>query len=550
MLDETDVIRLDGAVDRLELLSDAAAIALVTGVPAEAAVPLPASLGHVGILVFPDTVEDVTAYLRRRGMVPGAPVASVVVRERLAARHGLTPARLPVTIVTGRLPGGRCLEVFVLPGLPDRDSPDGIAELERGGEAESHLAFELPSEDRARVDALRQELAARYGLLPDGGGYNPAEDVAAGGRSVFYFASSAPRTTIDCRRIELACPGAHRDSLSDHMRQTAEVADRHKARLLELVTGNWMARAVQAAATIGLPDVLRGGPRSAPDVADVLRCDRVAITRLLRYLAAIGVVVETADGRFANGPVGRLLEHDSPFHDLSVAYGQELYAAWGDFEHSLRTGGTAFAHHFGSEHFDYLGQHPEQRGRFDRAMAASTATIAERLCAAYDFSSARRIVDLGGGDGELLDAILHRHPGAAGVVFDRPEVVAALPDRGRVDGRMSGMAGSLFQEAPGDGDVYLLSRVLHDWSDEQCERILSVVRKAMTEGAPLLIVERILRDGKTAAVGLWDLHMLAISGGRERTAEEYRRLLDGTGYELVRTSELCLGFDLMIAEAR
>ncbi len=234
MLDHADLVRLDRALAQLDSLTAADALILVAGGTATAtasATEFAAVFGHIGVLVFPDTIDDVDVYLRGHGMKVGEPIDSVVVRERLAARYELPTDRLHVRILTGQLSGGRRIEVFVLAGLSDRHAPDAIAEAERHSEAETHLAFEPHNADRASVDALRAELVERYGLAPEGGGYNPAEDVAAGGRSVFYFRSVAG---ADVHRIELACPGAHRESLAEHQQQTEAAANRHKDRLLEL----------------------------------------------------------------------------------------------------------------------------------------------------------------------------------------------------------------------------------------------------------------------------------------------------------------------------
>jgi hypothetical protein len=574
MLDHADLVRLDRALAQLSDLTAADALSLVaTGtVPPTGTAPwtglaigltsapgLPAVFGHVGVLVFPDKIDDVAAYLRGHGTKVSEPIESVVVRERLAARYELSLERMPVQILTGELFGGRRLEVFVLAGLTDRQAPEGIAEAERHSEAESHLAFEPHNTDRASVDALRAELVARYGLVPDGGGYNPAEDTAAGGRSVFYYragtGTSSPAAdgtaATEVHRIELACPGERRESLDDHQRLTEEVANEHKDRLLELITAHWGARAVQAAAAIGLPEVLARGARTAEHIADELGCDRAAITRLLRYLAEIGVVVKGPAGRYSNGPMGALLRQDNPFNDLAVIYGQEFYDAWGDFEHSLRTGGTAFGHRFGQEHFDYMSDKPELRARFDRAMAATTTAIAERIHAAYDFSEARHVVDVGGGSGTLLQGILRRQDEARAVLFDLAEVVEAVRTTlGGDDDRLTTVAGSFFEQVPAGADTYILSRILHDWADAQCLGILAGCRAAMDDGARLLILERVLGTGGGApsAASLWDLQMLAVTGGRERTIADYRRLLTEAGFELTTERNVCLGISLLIAK--
>ncbi|HEV2638212.1 MAG TPA: methyltransferase [Actinocrinis sp.] len=568
MLDDTDLARLDRAVQHVQHLADADALALVAGPRAAVDRSLSAAFCHVGILVFPDRAEDVAEYLRNRGMAVHTPIPSVVVRQRLAARYAVAPERLPVDIITGEMPDGRCLEVFVLPGLADRAAPDGMAELERRGQTESHFAFELPGADRDRVDALRAALAEDHGLVPGGGGYNPDEDAAAGGRSVFYFEAAPgaradraaragnpdqadqPGGAADVHRIELACAGEYQESLAEHRRLTDAVADGHRERLFELVTAQWVARAVQAAAQIGLPDALRGGGRTAEEVADALGCDRPAVTRLLRFLAARDIVVEGPAGRYSNGPVSTLLQRENPFSDLAILYGEEIHAGWSEFDHSVRTGQTGFRLHFGEEHFEYLKTRPELRLRFDRAMAATATALAERVCTAYDFSQAASVVDIGGGNGTLLQGILQTNDRIHATLFDLAEATEAVAAQHQGDERFSTVSGSFFEQVPEGADVYLLARVLHDWPDEQCAQILAVTRKSMSSGSRLLIIERVLDDGNApTTAGLWDLHMLAITSGRERTRAEYRRLLADADLDLVELRNLCLGFSMVVAAA-
>ncbi|MGH3808263.1 MAG: methyltransferase [Pseudonocardiaceae bacterium] len=189
----------------------------------------------------------------------------------------------------------------------------------------------------------------------------------------------------------------------------------------------------------------------------------------------------------------------------------------------------SLSHTFGMEHFAYFTQTHDSARRFDRAMAASTELIADQLTRVFDFSTATRIVDIGGGNGSLLKVVLTSSPATCGVVIDRDHVVAQctreLAGHPLAD-RITAVAGDFFHTLPANGDVYVLSRILHDWTDEDCVRLLRVCRTSMSSTSRLLIIERLLpEDGGVSAASSWDMHMLAITGGRERTSREYQRIL-------------------------
>ena len=221
---------------------------------------------------------------------------------------------------------------------------------------------------------------------------------------------------------------------------------------------------------------------------------------------------------------------------LALTYNEEMYFAWGDMLHSIRTGEPAFAHRFGMGPFPYFMQNPEADRIFNEAMIGYTHQVANAVVATYDFSPFGTVVDVGGGYGTLLAAILRDNPTTRGMLFDVPHVIDAaqgfLSATGVAD-RCTRVAGDFFAAVPAGGDAYVLSQILHDWEDEQCLTILKHTRQVMPKNGKLLVVELVIPPGNEPFFGKWlDLHMLAIPGGRERTEAEYSALFRDAGFEL------------------
>ncbi|MFH8796408.1 methyltransferase [Streptomyces sp. NPDC017941] len=315
---------------------------------------------------------------------------------------------------------------------------------------------------------------------------------------------------------------------------------RDRMTLASILTGGWLAQGCYALAKSGIPDLLADGPRPAGDLAAAAGADTRAVRRLLRVLAAVGLFVEPEPGVFALTPAGRLLCTDTVRSSRSAAimFGEEVYHSFGEITHTLRTGQPAFDSLYGMPFYDYLDSDPETAAVFTAAMG--TAPVPAALNS-VDLTGVGTLVDVGGGDGSLLAKVLPRHPGMRGVLTELPEALEGARERlgtlGLAD-RTDFTAGSFFDALPPGGDVYTLSRVLHNWNDDRAVQILRRVREAMPEHGRLLVLERLERpvsEGATlsrqAAQGrLVDLLMLVMMEGWDRSEEEYRGLLDAAGF--------------------
>lgn len=319
--------------------------------------------------------------------------------------------------------------------------------------------------------------------------------------------------------------------------------------LLELMIGPWRAKAVCAAAELGLPELLSDRSMTSQEIADEIGAHAPSVHRVLRLLSGSGIVSGDDTAGFRLTERGALLRRDVPgsMRDLTVYYGTVIYRAFYGITDSLRTGDLAFDRIYGAPFFPYLGADPDMARLFDGAMAAGSAFLAD-MPQVYDLSAAQTAVDLGGGNGTLLAALLRAYPHLRGVLFDASHVIeAARPGLAGFGARCELVSGDFFRTVPEGGDVYLLARILHDWEDEDCLRILKLVRSALGADGTLLVIERIVPEDGSAALALeWDVHMMLVTGGRERTESEFRSLFRAADLTLADRLALPLGADVLV----
>jgi hypothetical protein len=328
--------------------------------------------------------------------------------------------------------------------------------------------------------------------------------------------------------------------LSDVKPATPQALPPH-AQLIQMATAAWVSRVVYAAAKLGLADRLEAGARSADELAGPLRAHAPSLYRLMRTLASLGILTEHDARRFSLTPLGAALKTGAPGSARSTVLtaGSDWMArAFDQIIYSVETGRTGMEKAWGMPIFDYLAQHPEDASLFSETMVGVHGAETPAVAAAYDFSGFGTVVDVGGATGNLLAAILARHAGPRGVLFDRPHVVGDAPTllkaRG-VEKRVTIEAGDFFKTVPAGADAYLLSHIIHDWSEEQCLTILGHCRRAMKPTSRLLIVEMVLPAGDAPHPGkMLDIIMLVIAGGQERTEAEYTALLSKAGFRLAR----------------
>jgi hypothetical protein len=318
--------------------------------------------------------------------------------------------------------------------------------------------------------------------------------------------------------------------------------------LRRLVNGYQVTQAIHVAAALGIADLLREGPRDSDALARDTDSHAPSLHRVLRALAAVGVLHEGDDGRFALTAIGECLRSDAaePVGGWAAFVGRPYhFQAWSALLHGVRTGESPFRSVHGTDVWDYRASHPEEGAIFNAAMTDIMRRANAHVLAAYDFGRLATVVDVGGGRGAFLSAVLDANPATRGILFDQPHVVAGAD----VGERCEVVGGSFFEAVPGGADGYLLKAVLHDWEDDEALRILARCRAAISDDGALLVVERDLgAANEDADAKLADLNMLVGPGGRERTRDQFAALFAAGGFELVGATPSAIG--LTVFEGR
>jgi hypothetical protein len=324
--------------------------------------------------------------------------------------------------------------------------------------------------------------------------------------------------------------------------KVSTMADKKAAprqQLLEMLTAYWVSQAIHVAAKLRLADLVADGPKTAQELAEATKSEPQALYRLLRALASVDIFKEDNQGSFALTPTAEcLLDRPGSQHAVALMMGEEHFRSWGDLLYSVQTGKPAFDQIYGKPVFDYLSEHPEQAKIFDAAMTGFHGPETQAMIDAYDYTGINTLVDIGGGNGTVISTVLKKYPAMKGILYDLPGVVERAKQNlaaAGLGGRCQTLTGSFFEAVPKGGDAYMMRHIIHDWTDEQCQTILSHCRKVMPAHGRLLIIEMVIKPGNEAQPAKWlDLNMLVLPGGRERTEEEYRTLLAGAGFRLER----------------
>lgn len=314
------------------------------------------------------------------------------------------------------------------------------------------------------------------------------------------------------------------------------------ARLMPLITGYMVSQAIGVAAELGIADLLSGGPRSVSELAEDSGTNPDALYRVLRALASYDIFAEDQAGQFALTPMGELLRSDiaGSLRSFSLVSSRAFYRVWQEALYSVRTGEPTFDHLYGRHHFEWLAQEPAEAELFDRAMTGAAASRVPVLLG-YDWSVVSTVVDVGGGNGALLSALLSRFPHLRGTLIDLPHTLNRALDQlaaAGVSDRAEAIGGNFFDAVPPGADRYVLAKILHDWNDEDSVRILRSCRRAIPAAGSLLVLEHVVPEENTRhPAKLQDLQMLVMNGGRERTAPQWRELLAAGGFRLSDVKE-------------
>jgi len=327
------------------------------------------------------------------------------------------------------------------------------------------------------------------------------------------------------------------------------------AAMMEMIVAAWVSQAITAAAQLGVADALAGGPLVIDELAVRVGADADALRRLLRALISRGIFRHRGDGRYELNSLADTLRSDAPASMACAArfYGShEQRKRWTLLVDSVRTGTTVVPTLHGKASFDYFAEQPEHADLFNQTMTSISELTTAPVVASYDFSAYPTIVDVGGGQGQLLAAILAATPGSRGILYDLPWVVASasnlLRERNVAD-RVWVAEGSFFDSVPSGADAYILKNIIHDWPDDKAVQILRNVRAAAVPGTTVLLIELVIPEHDRDFPGKWaDLEMLLNLGSRERTAAEYRELLSQAGFRMTRVVRTAA--PLSVVEAR
>jgi hypothetical protein len=323
---------------------------------------------------------------------------------------------------------------------------------------------------------------------------------------------------------------------------TKLVLDREPVeQMLQMMSGFWVTRGLWIAAKLGISDLLASGAKSVAELASQTSTHSDSLYRILRALAMVGVYAEGENRKFSLTPLSETLRSDvvgSLRGAVIAEMGQAHYEAWGNLMASVKTGEIAFDNKFGQDIWAYFQTEPEQATNFNQYMASMSEPLNRTISTTYDFSGYKKLIDVGGGIGGMISAILAENPSLQGAIYDSPSVVEQakgfLESKGVAD-RCETIGGDFFESVPEGGDIYSMRWILHDWEDSKSLKILENIKKVLPENGKLLLAEAVVPEaGEPHFSKFFDLIMLVMTGGRERTEKQWSELLDKAGYRIER----------------
>ena len=311
--------------------------------------------------------------------------------------------------------------------------------------------------------------------------------------------------------------------------------------MLQIISGFWIARCVYVAAKLEVPDLIADQPKTAEELSAETSTHAQSLFRVLRALASVGIVTQDQSNRFGSTPLSETLRSNVPGSIRAFALtelGEEHYPAWGELLYSVRTGGIAFDKAFGEPIWEFFAKHAENAQIFNDAMSAMTAQANDAVHAVYEFAGIDTIADVGGGHGGLITSILKKNPRMRGILFDAPTVIEGAKPKVAESGvgdRCQLVTGDFFKSVPEGADAIVMKWIIHDWNDEQSVAIMKNCQRALPENGKLILIEAVVPATSELHFSKFiDLNMLVMTGGRERTESEFRKLYEDSGFKLTR----------------
>lgn len=311
--------------------------------------------------------------------------------------------------------------------------------------------------------------------------------------------------------------------------------------LTQLMLGSLAAQTIYVTAKLGIADLLADGPKPVEELATATNTHAPSLYRILRAAASLNVFTEQENRVFAMNANAQPLLSNAPnsLRDIAIFMGEDWHwEVWGKTLYSVKTGKSAWAQMHGDDVFGYFGLNPGSATIFNRAMSSLTALATGAVVEGYDFSGINTLIDIAGGHGRLLTAIVDANPNIRAVLFDLPHVIEGAKEqvaKSTAANRIDFASGDFFISVPAGADAYLMKHIIHDWDDERALTILKNIKQAMNPKARVLLVESVIADGNNQDFGkLMDIEMLVSPGGKERTAAEYAELFELAGLRLTR----------------
>jgi predicted O-methyltransferase YrrM len=325
--------------------------------------------------------------------------------------------------------------------------------------------------------------------------------------------------------------------------------------LMRLISGFQASQAIAVIAELGIADMMKNDALHIDAIAQATECHPRSLYRLLHMLASVGVLEELPGQHFKLTPLGECLRSDSSNKRSAWArYAGRPYVwqSWGAMMNSVKTGESSFSHLYGANLWEWRSKRRDETEIFDAAMSELSSAAGNAVASSYDFSDFKVVVDVGGGQGALLAAVLAEHKNTKGILFDLPHVVVKAQNVLRAAGvtdRCEIVGGDVFKAVPEGGDGYLIKSVLMDEDDDQAIAILRACRSAMRQSGKVVVIEHLLTPPNGPEINFSDITMMIMTGGRERTREEFSELFSAAGFQLEQVVVTKSPFTLMIGAA-